>query len=117
MSLSISKEIARIIYEKKGEEILILNLEKKSPIARFFIICTATSPIHAQAISDSIEEELSKKNHFPHHIEGYEKGSWILLDYLDIIVHIFIPEARSFYGLERLWGDAPRVEFNVKEKD
>ena len=117
MSLSISKLIAEVIYEKKGEEILILNLEGKSPIAKFFIICTATSSIHAQAISDSIKEELHKMNHSPHHIEGYERGTWVLLDYLDIVVHIFVPETRTFYGLERLWGDAKTIRFHAKEED
>ncbi len=114
---TLSKRIARIIDDKKGEDILILNLRRHSPITDFFILCTASSSIHAQAIADGIEETLARLKHKPHHCEGYALANWILLDYLSVVVHIFLADVRSFYGLERLWGDAPKVKFDDSGSD
>lgn len=114
---TLSKKIAQVIYDKKGEDILVLDLRRHSPITDFFILCTANSPIHAQAIADGIEEALARLKHKPHHCEGYALANWILLDYLSVVVHIFLADVRSFYGLERLWGDAPKVEFDDSGDD
>lgn len=111
-SLEWAEKIAQVIIGKKGDNILLLDLRRISPIADYFILVTAQSPLHAQAISDEIIEKLNKDGYRIHHIEGYSQAQWILLDYLDIVVHIFLPEVRTFYGLERLWGDAPRRIFS-----
>lgn len=98
-----------MLDERKGEEITILDLRRRSPITDFFVISTASSSLHAQAMADFVETSLDSLS-LPHHIEGYEVANWILLDYWDVLVHIFLSEVREFYGLERLWGDAPRIE-------
>lgn len=113
MAIRIKKleEIINIIFEKKGDNVLLLDLRKRSPITDYFIICTSQSPLHAQAISIELEQRLKKQNIIPHHIEGYTNGQWIILDYWDFVIHIFLNEIRQFYGLERLWGDAPQKKF------
>ncbi len=100
-------KIIDVLLEKKAEDILVLNLRRLTPLTEYFIIATANSQTHARAISDAIEEALKKEGILPHHIEGYSPAQWILLDYIDCICHIFLKEIREFYGLERLWGDAP----------
>jgi ribosome-associated protein len=105
------EEIIKIIFEKKGNNILLMDLKRRSPITDYFIICTAQSTVHAQAIANEIESRLKKENIRPHHIEGYINGQWVILDYWDYIIHIFLAEVRQFYGLERLWGDAPQRRF------
>jgi ribosome-associated protein len=96
--------------DKKAEELILLDLRKASAFTDFFIICTGTNLRQVQAIADGIEESLQAEGLKPSLIEGYERGQWILIDYFDFIVHIFLPASREFYGLERLWGDAKRVE-------
>lgn len=114
---TLSRKIAKVIYNKKGNDILILDLRRRSPLADFFVLCTASSSVHAQAIADAIGDELKALDLKPHHIEGYTIANWILLDYLSVVVHIFLADVRSFYGLERLWGDAPKVSFDDSGKD
>jgi ribosome-associated protein len=113
--MSISKRklesIINIIFEKKGDDVLLLELKKLSPITDYFIMCTAQSQPHAQAIADELSLRLKKQNLRPHHIEGYNNAQWIVLDYWDFVVHIFLNEVRQFYGLERLWGDAPQRRY------
>ncbi|MBS4016042.1 MAG: ribosome silencing factor [Candidatus Latescibacteria bacterium] len=106
------EKIIELIFEKKGDEVLLLELKKRSPITDYFIICTAQSPLHAQAICQELETRLKKENIRPHHVEGYQNGQWVILDYWDFIVHIFLAEVRQFYGLERLWGDAPQTRYH-----
>ncbi|MDH5185823.1 MAG: ribosome silencing factor [bacterium] len=103
-----AERIARLIIDKKGEDILMLDLRRISPVADYFILATAQSPLHSQAITDDLVEKLNEEGYRVHHIEGYRQANWILLDYLNIVVHIFLPEVRIFYGLERLWGDTPK---------
>ncbi|MEO0098518.1 MAG: ribosome silencing factor [candidate division WOR-3 bacterium] len=103
-------KIISILIEKKGEDILALNLKRLSPITDYFVIATANSSVHARFLADTILERLKKEGELPHHIEGYNQAQWILLDYIDCVIHIFLKEVREFYGLERLWGDAPRYE-------
>ncbi len=104
-SYNLAKALARIISEKKGEDIIIFDLKDISPITDYFVIATGLSDIHNKTIAEHLSEFEE-----PNHIEGLEGGGWILLDYIDVIVHIFSKEAREFYGLERLWGDAPQIK-------
>jgi len=94
---------------KKAEEITVLDLRGLSDVADYFIVCHGRSSRQVQSIADSIEEALLALKRRPSHIEGYSRGEWILMDYIDLVVHIFTAERREYYGLERLWGDAPRV--------
>lgn len=95
--------------DRKALDLKILNLEGICSFTDFFLICSGTSTRHAQAISDAIVEQLKNSGTSPAHMEGYAPGEWILLDYLNFVVHIFSQRARRFYDLERLWKIAPSV--------
>ena len=96
--------------DKKAEELIVLDLRKAAGFTDYFVICSGTNPRQIRAIADSIIETLAALGTKPAHLEGYDRSEWILIDYFDFIVHIFTPETRLFYGLERLWGSAERVE-------
>jgi ribosome-associated protein len=97
--------------EKKAEEITILELEKASgAFTDYFVVCSGTNPRQIQAICDEVEERLKKAGLRPTHIEGYQQAEWVLLDYVDFVVHVFSEKARKFYDLERLWKSAKRME-------
>lgn len=100
--------IAGLIQEKKGHEVVILDLRGLTSMADYFVICSADSDPQVRAITGHIRDRLLQQTIKPWHIEGQTSSSWVLLDFIDVVVHIFKPEARGFYGLERLWGDAPR---------
>lgn len=101
-----AKAIAKLALEKKAEDIVIMDLRKLTSITDFFVICSAESSLHLKAIVDYIIEELEKKGIKAWHVEGYNNLSWVLIDYVDVVVHAFLKSAREFYGLENLWGDA-----------
>jgi ribosome-associated protein len=96
--------------DKKGSNVTVLDLRAGSAFTDFFVIATANNVRQAQAIADAVQEALGKKGVKPALIEGYSRGEWILIDYFDFIVHVFTPATRAFYDLERLWGDATRIE-------
>lgn len=100
---------AKAAQDKKAHEVIILDLRKLTIITDYFIICSGHSDAHVRAIADGIVESLSKGQIKIWHREGDEEGTWILLDYGDIVVHVFYDETRQFYSLERLWADAPRM--------
>jgi ribosome-associated protein len=95
---------------KKASAIVVLDLRKTGAFTDYFMTCTGGNPRQVQAIADAIQQSLKDQKVRPAHVEGYERAEWILLDYFDFIVHIFSPQARQFYGLERLWGNAVRHE-------
>ena len=96
--------------DKKAENVTVLDLQELGSITDYFIVCHGRSGRQVQAISDRVEERLREAGIRPGHIEGYAAGEWVLMDYVDFVVHIFIEEKRGFYDLERLWSDAPRVK-------
>ncbi len=98
---------ARVCRDKLADDIMMLDLRGHSGLADWFVLATAGSTVHAQAVARSVAEKLREQGERAHHIEGEVPGDWILLDYLDVVVHIFTGEVRQFYGLERLWGDVP----------
>jgi ribosome-associated protein len=108
-SLTFSKKIASIIESKKGYDIKILDLRKLSGIADFFVICSAEADKQVKAIADEIDKKLSEQGIKCLHREGYETLRWVILDYFDVIVHVFKYDVRDYYGLEKLWGDAPAI--------
>lgn len=109
-----ARELVSKIVEKaknkKGENIVAIEIGKISPIADYILILSGNATIHTKAICDYIIEELKKEGVVPLHIEGYNEGRWIAIDYGDVMVNIFLPEIRDYYKLEWLWSDAPRVE-------
>tara|TARA_B100000902_G_C26471444_1_gene510307 strand:- start:51 stop:419 length:369 start_codon:yes stop_codon:yes gene_type:complete len=103
------KQITNLALNKKADKLIILDVRGLSSLADFFIICHGNSEPQVKAIADNIRKGT---NHKPRHIEGYDNQNWILLDYFDIIVHIFKKDDREYYNLERLWADAPYEEID-----
>jgi ribosome-associated protein len=104
----IIKTIIAAIQEKKGEDIISLDLRKiNEAVADFFIICEAASQPQVRAIAENVENRVMEKcDEGPYHHEGYQKLQWVLIDYVNVVVHIFLPENRRFYKLEEMWSDA-----------
>ncbi len=97
--------------DKKAEELSILEMEKGSgAFTDYFVLCSGTNPRQVQAIADEVELRLKAASVRPAHVEGYKQGEWILVDYVDFVVHVFSEKARKFYDLERLWKTAKRLE-------
>ncbi|HXI31000.1 MAG TPA: ribosome silencing factor [Vicinamibacterales bacterium] len=96
--------------DKKAVDLVVLDLRKAAGFTDFFVIASGTNTRQVRAIADSVMESLAAEGAKPAHVEGYDRSEWILIDYFDFIVHVFAPETRVFYGLERLWGNAERIE-------
>ncbi len=97
--------------EKKAEELTVLQLEQGSgAFTDYFVVCSGSNPRQIQAISDEVEMRLKKAGQRPAHVEGYKQAEWVLLDYVDFVVHVFSEKARKYYELERLWKSARRME-------
>lgn len=107
---ALAKRIIKLIWAKKADDIVLLDLKKLSSVTDYFIICTVASDVQARVIADTVIEGLKGKTEISH-VEGYESARWILIDCFEVVLHVFRPEVRSFYGLERLWGDAPREAY------
>jgi ribosome-associated protein len=110
----IKKQVAAAIQaclEKKAEELSILEMEKGSgAFTDYFVLCSGTNPRQVQAIADEVELRLKNAGLRPTHVEGYKQAEWVLVDYVDFVVHVFSEKARKFYDLERLWKSAKRLE-------
>lgn len=98
--------------EKRGERVVVLNLMGISSVTDYFVITDASSEVQVRAITNGVEEELAARGVLPLRREGWDDARWVLLDYGDVVVHIFRTEEREYYDLERLWGDAPRYTLN-----
>jgi ribosome-associated protein len=112
-SLELALQVAQGMYEKKGEDIKILDMRNvKGASADFFVISHAASDKQVEAIANSVEEEVEKQsNEWPRHREGQINNEWVLLDYFDVVAHVFQQEKREFYAVEELWGDAIEIPF------
>lgn len=117
MALS-PKEIVNIAHEaaedKKAQDITVLDISHISIICDYFLICSGRSSTQVQAVAENIEEKLKDAGIRPLRIEGFREGSWILIDYGDVVIHVFQEAERDFYNLERLWGDANIIEMSAK---
>ena len=96
--------------DKKAQDAVVLDLRHTPAFTDFFFLCSGQNARQVQAIADAVEQALRTRGIRPSHIEGYERAEWILMDFFSFIVHVFTPQTRAFYSLERLWGDAERVE-------
>lgn len=106
-----AKRIADLAQEKLAGNVTILDMRRVCSYTDFFVICTGQNPRQTRAIYEAVREGMKAEDHLvPRHVHGEAQGSWILVDYLDIVVHVFTPEARAYYRLEELWGDVPAVE-------
>ena len=103
------------LLSRKAEDLIAIDLRQTADFVDYFIICTGTSDVHVRALADAVIEGLKAEGQHPYQVEGYDVRKWILIDFFDIVVHIFQKESRQFYGLERLWRDAPieRIEDDV----
>lgn len=113
----LSRELAEIAVKaldsKKGKEIRLIRIDKITTLAEYFVICTGTSNTQINALCDAVEKELTEKGEEPLHREGYRGGTWVLLDYGCVVVHVFNDEARKFYSLEHLWADGEEVDLSA----
>ncbi len=107
----LANKIAQLASDKKAKDILLLNMEGLSFVTDYYVICSATNTTSVQAIADNIEDKLAEEGVFFTHKEGYNDAHWILMDYGDVVAHIFLEEERDFYNLEHLWADAPSEAF------
>jgi len=103
---ALSLEVYKALEDIKGQDIKILDVRDLTSISDYFIIATGTSTKHATALAESVEDTLTNLGYEPAHKEGYRMGEWVLLDYLDVIVHVFTEETREFYNLEKMWQEA-----------
>ncbi|MCI8416130.1 MAG: ribosome silencing factor [Lachnospiraceae bacterium] len=115
-----SKELARLAYaaldDKKARDIRIIDISKVSILADYFLIASGSNRNQVQAMADNVEEEMNKAGHTARQVEGYQTANWILMDYGDIIIHIFDEENRLFYDLERIWRDGSALELADLER-
>src|SRR5688572_3128938 len=103
------KRAIELAVDRKGNEILLLDLRGVSTATDYFLLVNGTSDTHVRSIADNIIDEMRKEGMRADHIEGLRSGRWVLIDFIDFVVHVFHPAAREFYQLERLWGDAPAI--------
>ena len=102
--------LAKALDSKKAGGLKVLKTEGLTTLADYFVICTATSNTQIKAMSDACEEAAEKNGERAHHIEGHRGGTWLLMDFSSVVVHVFTDEARKFYDLERLWSDAEEID-------
>ncbi len=111
-SLQEAKEIVKILNEKKGLDINVIKIKDISVLADYMVIATGNSSTHVKALADEVEEGLEKIGIGASHIEGHRSNTWILIDYIDVIVHVFSDEARKYYDLDRLWEDGETIDIS-----
>ena len=113
MSLQTRQQVARAVKAiegKKGEDIVILEMDQNSgAFTDYFVVCSGTNPRQIQAIADDVEKQMAEAGQRPNSVEGYSQAEWVLLDYVDFVLHIFSERARKFYDLERLWKSARKL--------
>lgn len=110
-TLDKAKKVAQLIDNKKGEDVRVLHIGTLTTIGDYFVVATGNSTTQVKSFADEVDEKMSAAGLEPKRIEGYNTASWILMDYDDVIVHLFLRETREFYALERLWGDAPEIDW------
>jgi ribosome-associated protein len=116
-TLALAQRAAQVALDTKAQDVVLLDLRGVTDMTDFFLIASGTSDTHARAIGEHILEELKREGSPAHHVEGLEKGRWVLLDFVDFVVHIFHPTLRNFYQLERLWADAEQVPVDAASVD
>jgi ribosome-associated protein len=96
-------------HEKKAFDVVVLSLGNSDAFTDYFVLCSARSTRQVRAVVDGVRQQLRSSDNTPSHVEGYDHGEWVLLDFFDFVVHVFTPDTRRFYDLERLWGNATRI--------
>jgi ribosome-associated protein len=114
---TVAKRMIKYALSKKAEDVVLLDLRKLTSMTDFFVICTGTSDVQIKAIADAVIDGCKKEEVDIYNVEGFESCKWILIDLVDVVIHIFHPETRNYYRLERLWGDAPKEYFGDESED
>ena len=109
-SLALAKTAAAILDTKKANHLNVVRITNVSSLGDYFVIASGTGNTHVHALADELEEKLKELGTAPYRVEGYRSNSWIILDYETVVVHLFTPEAREFYDLDRLWADGEKVD-------
>ena len=108
-SLALAQRAAQIALDNKAQDVVLLDLRGVTDMTDFFLVMSGTSDTHARALGEHLIADMKREGAAAHHVEGLEKGRWVLLDFVDFVVHVFHPTLRNFYQLERLWSDAEQV--------
>ena len=115
LTSEVSKAVAAVL-DKKASDVVVLDLRNTSAFTDFFILCSGNNQRQVKAIADAVQDALREAKVRPAHVEGYDRAEWILMDFFSFIVHVFTPQTRAFYGLERLWGDAEKIEVSEEPR-
>jgi ribosome-associated protein len=108
---------AEIIVAKKGRDVVALDLRELNAVADYFLICSGSSEVQVKAIAEAVDDKLRGMGAKPWHVEGFEGRRWVLLDFVEVVVHVFHEKTREYYMLDRLWGDARRVDLGLDGTD
>lgn len=111
-SLEQARKIVQVMDSKRAKDIRLIKIEGISSLGDYFVVASASNTTQVKAIADEVEDEMTKLGLEPNRVEGRQSAQWILMDYYDVMVHVFLDEARSFYNLERLWSDAPQLDIS-----
>jgi len=112
-----AKKIIEFVLSKKAEDVMLFDLRKITSVTDFFVICTGVSDVQVKAIADAVITGCKKKKIKIYHVEGMDSLTWVLVDFVDIVLHVFQPEVRKYYQLERLWGDATIEKFSYEDEE
>lgn len=111
-SLELAEKIVKVLDMRKGQNIKLLHVTEKTVLADYFVICGGNSSTQVKGLADEVEYKIGLDGITPSHTEGHDSASWVLIDYGTVIVHVFTPESRSFYNLEKLWSEAENVDIS-----
>ena len=111
-SLEQARKIVQVMDSKKAKDIRLIKIEGISSLGDYFVVASASNTTQVKAIADEVEDEMTKLGLEPNRVEGRQSAQWILMAYYDVMVHVFLDEARNFYNLERLWSDAPQLDIS-----
>jgi ribosome-associated protein len=114
-SLALAQRAAQIALDNKAQDVVLLDLRGVTDMTDFFLIMSGTSDTHVRSIGEHLIEEMKREGSSAHHVEGLERGRWVLLDFVDFVVHVFHPTLRNFYQLERLWADAEQIPLEGRD--
>lgn len=113
-SKTLAIEIAKILDQKKAHDVRVLRVESLTVLTDYFVIASGTSTTQVAALADEVEFQLSQKGVQPYHTEGFDSKNWVLLDYSSVIVHVFVPNTRTYYDLEHLWADGEPIDLSAE---